>query len=334
VSGPYLHSPDQCNNYAVMQKPKFSHSNFIKIMARRIVNFWRVSTPYLSGDLFATMVDYAPWRSRRFLFIEALRSLFLRKTRDFEPKIDLRRLGSANSIFIPSHKMESFVQNYQKYIKAKVIICGNSDFNFTEIPLIPNSVQICLLQNSAVSDNQKIFTLPIGLENLSLGRAGLTRFHKKMSSHTIYERILVPPMSPTNKERYNALIWGRENPGIADTFFTLLPLEQYFDLARRYKFILCSEGNGFENHRIWESLYQGSFPVLMRTSWSESLAYLGLPILFVESYAEITSDLLHNFYITNKSFDPAMCSWLWEDTWKKFINQELDDAHSVTLSLE
>jgi len=305
-----------------MQKPKFSHFDFIKIMARRIVYFRSISSPYLSGDLFATMVDYAPWRSKKHLLTEALRGLLLRESKDFEPRINLRRLASANSIFIPSHEIGSFVQKYQEHINAKVIVCGNSDFNFTEIPLMPNSVKICILQNSAISDGQKIFTLPIGLENLSLGRAGIKRFHKNLNSHSIYDRILIPPMSPTNKERYNALIWGRENPSIADTFFTLLPIEQYFDLAARYKFVFCSEGNGFENHRIWESLYQGSFPVLLKTAWSESLSNLGLPILYVGSYAEITSNLLHNFYESNKDFDPSACGWLWGPTWKKLIDEK------------
>lgn len=322
MSGSYLHSPDECNNFVLMQKPKFSHLNFIKIMARRIVYFGSVSEPYLSGDLFAKMVDYAPWRSRKHLFAEALRALLLRKSKEFEPRINLRRLASANSVFIPSHQIGSFVLKYEEHIKAKVIVCGNSDFNFTEIPRMPNSVKICILQNSAISDGQKIYTLPIGIENLSLGRAGITRFHKNFKSHSIYNRILIPPMSPTNKERYNVLIWGRENPSIADTFFTLLPLEQYFELARSYKFIFCSEGNGFENHRIWESLYQGSFPVLLRTPWSESLSNLDLPILYVNSYAEITPNLLHSFYELNKDFDPTACDWLWGPTWKKFIDEK------------
>jgi hypothetical protein len=269
--------------------------------------------------LFATLADYSPWRSAPHLLLDALKANFLRNSKEFNPKINLRRLSTAKTIFVPSDKLNYFVQNYGEQINAKVIICGNSDFNFTEIPSLPSSVQICLLQNSAISDNEKFFTLPIGLENLSLGRAGLKHFHRNINSQTIFDRILIPPMSPTNRERYNVLMWGRENPNIADTYFTLLPQEQYFQLAKKYKFIFCSEGNGFENHRIWECLYQGSFPVVLRTRWSASLAYLGLPILFVNAYTEITTELLQDFLRANVNYNPKTCSWLWSDKWKSFI---------------
>jgi hypothetical protein len=176
------------------------------------------------------------------------------------------------------------------------------------------------LQNSAVSDDKRIFTLPIGLENLALGRAGLIRFHKNEKSQEIFDRVLIPPMSPTNKARYGALIWGRENPDVADTFFELLPQSDYFDLAKKYKFVFCSEGNGFENHRIWETLYQGSFPVLLSTPWSKTLKYLNLPILFVERYSDITSKLLADFHEINRNFDPKSCESLWEPYWRNLIN--------------
>ena len=319
MSNPYLHSPDECNNYVLMQRPKFSHSNYLRIILRRIIYFNRVSKPYLSGDLFASLADYAPWRSKRHLLFDALKALFLRDSKDFKPKISLHRLATAKTLFVPSDKLDYLVQNYLQHINAKVIICGNSDFNFTKIPSLPSSVKICLLQNSAISDDKKFFTLPIGLENLSLGRAGLTRFHQNTNSHSIFNRVLIPPMSPTNKERFNVLIWGRENPCIADTHLMLLPQEQYFQLARKYKFIFCSEGNGFENHRIWECLYQGSFPVVLRTPWSESLSYLSLPILYVNSYIEITRELLENFLEANLEYDPNKCSWLWSTKWESFI---------------
>lgn len=319
MSNPYFHLPHECNSFVFMQKPKFSHSNFLKIILRRIFYFNRVSRPYLSGDLFATLVDYAPWRSKRHLLSDAIKSLLLRDSKNFEPKINVHRLSSAKSLFVPSDKLNFLLQNYGERISARVIICGNSDFNFTERPSLPSSVKICLLQNSTISDGKKFFTLPIGLENLSLGRAGLTRFHQNLSNHSIYNRILIPPMSPTNKERFNVLAWGRDNPNIADTHFMLLPQEQYFELAQKYKFIFCSEGNGFDVHRIWETLYQGSFPVVLKTPWSQSLTYFGLPILHVNSYLEITPKLLVDFLQVNSDYDPSKCSWLWSAKWQSFI---------------
>jgi hypothetical protein len=129
-------------------------------------------------------------------------------------------------------------------------------------------------------------------------------------------------MSPTNSERINALIWGRENGHIADSHSDLLSPTKYFELARKYKFIFCSEGNGFDSHRVWEVLYQGSFPVILRTPWSKTLEYLRLPILYVDNYSDITKELLVEFYERNRNFNPEESEWLWAITWQKMIQAE------------
>ena len=316
----HLHTPEECSNFVLMKTPRFSHKQAILILLRRVFLFNAVSSPFITGDLFVNLVDYAPWNSKKRALSNALRSLFLLESKKYKPVINRKKLRRAKSLFIPSHELSRFIEFYKEDIRAKIIFAGNSDFNFLETPKIPTSVVKCYLQNSAVSDEKTIFTLPIGLENLALGRAGLKRFHRNKKSQEIFDRVLIPPMSPTNKARYGALMWGRENPELADTFFELLPQSVYFDLAKKYKFVFCSEGNGFENHRIWETLYQGSFPILLSTSWSKTLKYLNLPILFVQRYSEITSKLLADFHDKNRDFDPKSCESLWEPYWRDLID--------------
>ena len=320
MSSNYMHSPAECENFALMRKPKFSHSNYIKIVLARVIFSASNSSPYISGDLFSSLVDYAPWNSRRKNLITALKTLFLRSHNEYVPQINVKRLKKAKTIFVPSHALATFVDTYGDSITARTIVCGNSDFNFTTVPALPPKVKKCLLQNSSISDNNKIFTLPIGLENLRLGRSGFTRFHKNENKHSIFNKILIPPMSPTNKERFNLLIWGLENSEIADVHTTLLPQDKYFKLAKKYKFIFCSEGNGSDSHRVWETLYQGSFPVMLKTSWSTSLSQMEFPIVYVESYSEITIELLKNFQKAHASYDPKKCEWLWVNAWREFIN--------------
>lgn len=317
----YLHTPDECSNFVLMKIPKFDHKQALLILMRRILLFNRVSRPHISGDLFVKLVDYAPWDSKRHKLCNALRSLFLMEEKKFIPRIKIKKLRRAESLFIPGHEFVKFLEQYENEINAKIIFCGNSDFNFQSSLNLPRSVIRCYLQNSAISDNKFVFTLPIGLENLALGRSGLRSFHKYTTSHSIFDRVLIPPMSPTNKARYDVLWWGRENPEVADSYFELLPPKEYFSLTKRYKFIFCSEGNGFDVHRIWETLYQGSFPVLLSNPWSETLKYLNLPILFVKKYSEITPILLKKFYAQNRNFSPKSCEALWEPFWREIIQQ-------------
>jgi hypothetical protein len=89
--------------------------------------------------------------------------------------------------------------------------------------------------------------------------------------------------------------------------------------------LLCLEGNGFENHRIWESLYLGIFPVMLKSDWSLSLDYLKLPILLVDEISEITKELLQKFWQTNLDFNPKTKSELWMEYWEDLIASHLDN---------
>ena len=132
MTAPHLHSPNECNQYMFMRRPPFSHSDYFKIILRRIAYFNITNQPHLSGDFFSKIVDYSPWRSPRHQLFSALGSILLRKSKKFEPSISLRKLRDAKSLFIPSHELQSFVAEYGENIKAEIIICGNSDFNFGE----------------------------------------------------------------------------------------------------------------------------------------------------------------------------------------------------------
>jgi hypothetical protein len=53
------------------------------------------------------------------------------------------------------------------------------------------------------------------------------------------------------------------------------------------KFCICPQGNGIDTHRLWEALYVGCIPVVIRhiaqRDWCEDL-----PILFIDSWNELS----------------------------------------------
>ena len=326
MTDPYLHAPHQCSEFLLMQPSKFSHKRYLKTILRKLVFLYSTSEPYISQDFFAKIVDYAPWHSKFHKLDLAIRGLLLRRDKAISPRISSRKIRKAKSLFIPSHELENFIALHGKEVRAKVILCGSSDFNFIQKPILPLSVDICLFQNSAISNDKTIYTLPIGLENLSLGRSGMKKYHRFDDSFRWSDRILVPPMSPTNLVRYEVLLWARNNPELADVRYQLLEVDEYFRLTKKYKFIFCSEGNGFENHRIWETLYQGSFPVMLRSEWSVSLNYLKLPILFINTVEELNREILEEHYANNRNFHPDACAPLWSSYWKRWINSAADSV--------
>lgn len=63
---------------------------------------------------------------------------------------------------------------------------------------------------------------------------------------------------------------------------------------RNHKFVLCPRGMGIDTHRLWETLYMGSIPVVLKTLALEEFS--DLPILFVDSWNDINENMLEKKY--------------------------------------
>ena len=260
---------------------------------------------HLSSDSFAKLANY---------------HVFGRTGHEpLERKIALQ----SKVVFVNSDKFDQL--DFDLFPNLKVVMAGNSDHNFYHKPKVPNNIELLLLQNCAV-DDKIIKTLPIGLENKRTGRySSLRHFSQSISKELLNPKILVPPMSDTNPIRRAVIKDAEKFPEIFDVKTQYLHEKKYFDSIKKYQFLLCLEGNGFENHRIWESLYLGIFPVMLKSDWSLSLDYLKLPILFVDEISEISREMLQKFWQTNLDFNPEFKPELWLGYWEDLIESHLGD---------
>lgn len=278
---------------------------FLRFLKRKIFLVLTDNSPFLSGDSFARIADYRVFG------------------RSKGSRLDLLKLKKARSLFIPGDKFREFLDEYFSYITARVIIVGNSDENFDEPLNLPSSVSLCLIQNSTISDGKTIFTLPIGLENRRLGRAGNPNLYSSDVVSNRMSKVYVPPMSPTNPIRKIVLSQILEaESNLFELDLEYVEIHRYIEKVRNYQFILCLEGNGYENHRIWEALYLGIYPVVLETPWSKSLKYLGLPILFISDISEITEECLKEFSRSHSNFRPSAFECLWTPFWEKWIHSQ------------
>lgn len=67
----------------------------------------------------------------------------------------------------------------------------------------------------------------------------------------------------------------------------------YLNNIKKHKFMICPDGNaiGCECHRDWEVLYMRRVPVLERSEYLEKI-FDGIPVLFVDSFFDVTKELL------------------------------------------
>ena len=281
-------------------------TKIIRVINRGIFLRNRDNSPFLSGDSFAKLVEYYVYGKQK------------------NKSVDLAKLRDAKTLFVPGDKISEFLKVYKDNIFARVMIIGNSDENFDTPLELPKCLKLVLCQNSTISDDKKIFTLPIGLENRRLAKSGNPSLYNLRSSAKRHIKIYVPPMSPTNPIR--ALTVSKIKSLNQDIFVvdeSYRGVKSYLNEVAKYQFVLCLEGNGYDNHRIWESLYLGVFPVVFETEWSKTLNYLQLPILYIKSIDEITDALLASFTQLHQDFSINKKEQLWIPFWDKLIQSKL-----------
>ncbi len=271
-----------------------------RIKARLFQVRYRSSTsyPYLSGDSFAALAD-----------------LVIDSDLLSHPRILLQEIRGKNIVFCPSHLLDELTSVTENFAEVKILIVGNGDKNFHKLsPSIKRFAKFSFIQNSFISDNKNIFTLPIGLENMRLGVNGIIRFNSSPAKDA-EPAILVGPFSPTSESRNQLRKEIFEEFQEFDVHEHRIDLKQYSKALHSHKYVLCPEGNGVDTHRLWETFYAGAFPLVQRNSWSDSLVNLGFPVIQLDSWAprHILQEIKkHKF----ESFAPKEIKQLWMPYWE------------------
>ena len=64
-----------------------------------------------------------------------------------------------------------------------------------------------------------------------------------------------------------------------------MPKEKYLEFLTDCRAIVCPRGNGFDTHRVWESLAKGTWPIVQDNAHTQLLRrqYPSLPLLTIDS---------------------------------------------------
>ena len=103
--------------------------------------------------------------------------------------------------------------------------------------------------------------------------------------------------------------------------FEMEPLRSFEDYIRGIKqsyFSFSPPGNGIDCHRIWECLYLGCVPVVLKNNISFG-EFSDLPILFVDNFTNITKDFLESQIPNYHPFTPTDYKKLDLTYWKDLI---------------
>lgn len=197
------------------------------------------------------------------------------------------------------------------------IITHESDYDINQ--LLFNQKPKCVKKWFAINTNYKhedLIPIPLGLANehctitLKLDNIKNKNCNKDKLLYVNHR-----PQTNFAKRRYLYDLFGTndwcttDDPG--------LTLEQFSDKISHHHYMICPVGNGIDTHRLWECLYSGVIPVLESHINYDSMKQL--PILFVESFKQVTKQLLEDKLdtFTSKNIEQLDINW-----WKKHIQGE------------
>ena len=96
------------------------------------------------------------------------------------------------------------------------------------------------------------------------------------------------------RERTHVFGLFKDKPWVTheSSVMTLDGRKAFLQSIRNHQFVLCPRGNGVDTHRLWETLYMGSIPIVVRHIALEE--FTDLPICWIDRWEEVTPEFLQS----------------------------------------
>lgn len=278
----------------------------LNIYTKRLVYANKTNSPFISGDVFVKASDLSFSRAPSGIKISGAASL-----------------REAKVVFCSGDILREVLEDFGTVLSPQVLIVGNSDQDFTELDFkIPKRTKRLFIQNSTIFD-PRVTSIPIGIENLRLGKNGLPNLFKQNSvSNQERSKVLFGPFSLTHPSREYLTKELTLDPEVFDIQLHPLSTKKFAAKSFASLAVVCPRGNGLDTHRTWESLYRGSYPIVIRDNMTESFVKLGIPLFQLQSWEELYS-LKRDLQKVFLPFNPTNIPALWWPFWNSLIRNEV-----------
>jgi hypothetical protein len=176
---------------------------------------------------------------------------------------------------------------------------------------IPKNV-IKIYASNSISYGGKVSPIPYGIQR---------KINQNDSRHEILKKMITIDFKPNKLLYINHNVSSNpERQKINDIFsnYDWCTIEKpksinpadyvnYLTQIKNHKFMVCPDGNaiGCECHRDWEVIYMKRVPIVIDTDYHRKI-FESLPVLYVNSFTEITEELLisnEKLFIEMQSID-------------------------------
>lgn len=136
----------------------------------------------------------------------------------------------------------------------------------------------------------KTMSIPLGLEDVDMWRRTDTGLIQRARDAEKTKLLYLYFNEATNKDLRSDAMRSLQRNGFSKQ--RRESWSSYIEELSKYKFCASPEGNGIDTHRMWECLYLGVTPIVVRTPALEHW-YSDLPILWINTFDQVTKELLH-----------------------------------------
>ena len=195
------------------------------------------------------------------------------------------------TLFLYTHLLKSFEQKIKFFANPFTLITHNSDYNLIDSdPVVQKILEcdnlVCWWGQNLCFIHHKMRFLPIGLANTMWDHGKVNNFVgvSTNKSEDVYFNFNIYTNREKREHCYNVL-----KPLLP--FLPMLPVAENVKRLAQYKWCICPEGNGVDTHRLWEAMYLGCVPIVLKSPFIDTLMhYTGgeLPIYVVDTWDNLS----------------------------------------------
>lgn len=242
---------------------------------------------YITGERIQSLCDVYCGLEEDF---EYNRAAAWGREKRFDLSAPARPWSNPRRIFCYAHRLDYFRKWLPFLQNPFVLVTHNSDENITAAcaDILSHPLLVAMYSQNVLYNHPKLFCLPIGIANKmwahgNLGALEAVRALKVAKTRGFYFYFAVG----TNRAAREPCKASLERKGLR--FGSSQPYNTFLADLAAHKFAICPAGNGIDSHRLWECLYLGVTPVVLRNAFTEIFA-ASFPCVVLDSWEDFDAE--------------------------------------------
>lgn len=239
-------------------------------------------------------------------------------------------IKSNTIIFCQTDVVEHFFSliNNLNELENIILVTHQSDKKITKklFKLKPNSISKWFSTNVCYSHHDLI-PIPIGVNNsyyeMHPSSKDIVKAYAKLENEKTDKVYVNFNINTKQFHRFHALRTVSKN----DNFFTQkrkLKKDEYLRELSQFKYTLCPWGNGYDTHRVWESIYLGSVPIVKFHKLYKPIK--SIPSITIKSFKNLD---FNNFKVNLNEIENEK---IYFSYWSHLISNEKKDSNKNNIS--